>query len=279
MSELVCYVNGQFVPLEQATMPVQDLSVLRGYGVFDFLRTYNGQPFKLAEHLQRLARSASLIELELPYSLAEIEQLVLDTLARNSLAEANVRVLVTGGVSSNSVTPDDGPGFAVLVTPVRVYPDDHYNQGVKVITVPASRFLPDAKTINYLAALVAQKQARAAGGVEALYVNDQNHLLEGTTTNLFVFRGKTLITPTAEILPGITRGVVLGLARDLFEVVEAPIHVDDLPQIDEAFITASNKEIMPVRQIDDQRIGLAAPGPHTKALMQRFRQLTQGGGA
>lgn len=276
MTDPVCYVNGQFLPLSQATLSVQDLSILRGYGVFDFLRTYNGQPFKLTEHLQRLARSARLIELELPGPLAELEQIVRQTLARNDLPEANIRIVVTGGVSSNSVTPDDGPGLLVLVTPARLYPDEFYSHGVKAITVPASRYLPDAKTINYMAALMAYKKAQAAGAVEALYVNEQGHILEGTTTNLFAFFGQQLVTPNQGILPGITRNVVLELAQGLFNCSERPITLDELPRIEEMFITASNKEIMPIRRLDDYVIGRGAPGPNTRQLMSRFRQLTRG---
>lgn len=280
MTHPICYVNGQFLPLSEAGLPVQDLAILRGYGVFDFLRTYNGHPFRLAEHLQRLARSASLIELELPWSSAELESIVLQTLAKNMIPEANVRIVVTGGVSANSVTPDAGPGLLVLVTPARLYPAEYYTQGTKAITVPANRFIPDAKTINYMAALLAQKKARVADAVEALYVNEQGHILEGTTTNLFAFKGQQLITPMEGILPGVTRGVVLELAEDMFEVIERPLRLTELAEVDEAFISASNKEIMPLHTIDSTPIGSGrAPGPNTQRLMDRFRDFTRGNGA
>lgn len=280
MTHPICYVNGQFLPLSEAGLPVQDLAILRGYGVFDFLRTYNGHPFRLAEHLQRLARSASLIELELPWSSAELESIVLQTLAQNMIPEANVRIVVTGGVSANSVTPDAGPGLLVLVTPARLYPAEYYTQGTKAITVPANRFIPDAKTINYMAALLAQKKARVADAVEALYVNEQGHILEGTTTNLFAFKGQQLITPMEGILPGVTRGVVLELAEDMFEVIERPLRLTELAEVDEAFISASNKEIMPLHTIDSTPIGSGrSPGPNTQRLMDRFRDFTRGNGA
>lgn len=277
MTHPICYVNGQFLPLHEAGLPVQDLAILRGYGVFDFLRTYNGQPFKLAEHLQRLARSASLIELELPWSLAELEKIVHQTLAKNMMPEANIRIVVTGGESTNSVTSDSGPGLLVLVTSPRRYPAEYYTSGTKAITVPANRYLPDAKTINYMAALLAQKKARAADAVEALYVNGQGHILEGTTTNLFVFKGQQLITPVEGILPGITRAVVLELAADMFEVIERPLRADELAEVDEAFISASNKEIMPLHTINSTTIGTGrAPGSNTQRLMERFHAFTRG---
>jgi branched-chain amino acid aminotransferase len=274
MAKLICYVNGNFTPLEAAYLPVQDLAILRGYGVFDFLRTYNGKPFKLPEHLTRLARSASLIHLDLPKSLEEIERIVLETLARNTLPEANIRVVVTGGVSLDSVTPAEQPSLIVLITPLHEYPAEYYEQGVRVITVEMDRYIPWAKTINYIPAIIALKQARSAGAIEALYVNPQKQILEGTTSNFFVFQGTQLITPKDNILPGVTRDVVLELAQGRFEIVQRPLTFADLAQAEEAFLTASNKEIMPVHHVDDVQIGPGKPGSHTRWLMACFRQFT-----
>jgi branched-chain amino acid aminotransferase len=231
----------------------------------------------LPEHLARLARSAQLIELILPGTLDEIEQIVLDTLKRNNLPEANIRIVVTGGVSGDSVTPEAEPGLIVLVTPAQLYPAACYEQGVKVVTVETERYLPGAKTINYIPALIALKKAKAAGALEALYVNRHGQILEGTTTNFFVFHGRQLITPKDDILPGVTRAVVLELAQEKFEVVEHPLTFDALSQADEAFITASNKEIMPVYQVDDLQIGQGRPGANTQWLMERFWRLTRHG--
>ena len=275
MTQLICYVNGNFLPLEDAALSVRDLAILRGYGVFDFLRTYGGMPFKLPEHLARLARSAQLIELVLPYALDKIEQLALDTLKRNNLPEANVRIVVTGGVSGDSVTPDTEPSLIILVTPVQQYPATCYEQGVKTITVETERYLPGAKTINYIPALIALRKAKAAGALEALYANRQGQILEGTTTNFFVFQGNQLLTPKDGILLGVTRAVVLELAQEKFEIVEHPLTFDDLSQADEAFMTASNKEIMPVHQVDDLQIGQGKPGLNTRWLMERFWRLTR----
>jgi branched-chain amino acid aminotransferase len=273
--KLICHVDGNYVPLDEAALPVQDLAILRGYGIFDFLRTYSGKPFKLRQHLERLANSAKVIELELPKSLGEIEGIVLETLQRNHLPEANVRIVVTGGVSGDAITPASHPNLIVLVTPLHQYPPACYEEGVKVITVEMDRYLPAAKTINYIPAIMALKQARAAGAIEALYTNRQNHILEGTTTNFFLFQSEQLITPKEDILPGVTRDVVLELARARFEIVERSITFDDLARADEAFITASNKEIMPVHHVNDLQIGQGKPGPHTRWLMDCFREFTQ----
>lgn len=278
MSELICYVNGKFRPLSEATISARDLAVLRGYGVFDFLRTYHGRPFKLRQHLLRLERSAQAIYLDLPYPIEEIEAIVYETLQRNNLPEANIRIIVTGGPAVDSITPASNSGLLVLVTPVHTYPAAYYEQGVKVITVEIDRYLPQAKTINYIPAIMALKQAKAAGAVEALYVNQAGHILEGTTTNFFIFQGRQLITPQEDILPGVTRDVVLSLAQDQFKIVERTITLADLSQADEAFITASNKELMPVHHVNDVTIGNGiAPGPKTDQLLKSFWKLTRGG--
>lgn len=277
MTKLICYANGRFVSLEEATVSVRDLAVLRGYGVFDFLRTYNGKPFKLREHLLRLERSARLILLDLPASLDEIEVIVLDTLHRNNIQEATVRIVVTGGISSDGITPCGDSGLIVLVSPAHLYPASFYNEGIKVITVKLERYIPGAKTINYIPAIVAQKQAKAVGAVEALYVNGQGHILEGTTTNFFIFKGNRLITPHSDILPGVTRNVIVDLAQKHFELVEQSITFDDLAAADEAFITASNKEVMPVHHVNEVQIGQGKPGPNTRQIIADFHELTRGG--
>jgi branched-chain amino acid aminotransferase len=278
MSQLICYVNGAYVALNEAALPVQDLAILRGYGVFDFLRTYHKKPFHLSEHLCRLANSARLIGLDLPHPLETIEAIVRETLDRNELSEANIRIIVSGGVTSDGITPLVGPSLLVLVTPVRQYPPEYYEQGVKVITVEMDRYLPQAKTINYIPAIMALQQAQTNGAVEALYTNPQGHILEGTTTNFFIFQGQQLITPGENILPGVTRDVVLDLARQSnFMVVERPITLADIAQAEEAFITASNKEIMPVNQVNEIRFGAKTVGPHTQRLRQCFAQLVWGG--
>jgi branched-chain amino acid aminotransferase len=265
------------MPVTTASLSVQDLAILRGYGVFDFLRTYNGRPFKLPEHLQRLAHSAEIIGLELPLPLGDIETIVHETLARNNLPEANIRIVVTGGVSPDGITPAARAGLIVLVSPPRRYPDEYYEHGIKTITVEIDRYLPTAKTINYIPAMIALRQARAVGALEALYVNQQQHILEGTTTNFFIFQGNRLITPVDQILPGVTRRVVLDLASQQFEVAEQAITFADLNQADEAFIAASNKEIMPVYQVNELRIGRETPGPNTQWLKDRFWELTRQG--
>jgi branched-chain amino acid aminotransferase len=276
MNQPICYLNGKYLAFDQACLPLNDLGIVRGYGVFDFMRTYNGVPFKLREHVQRLQNSARLIGLSLPWSTEEIEAITKDTLGRNNLPEANIRIVVTGGSSANFITPSGQPSLMVIVTPVSQYPREYYEQGIKVITVQTERFLPKSKSLSYISAISALQQAKLNHAIEALYVNQQGQVLEGTTTNLFVFRGSQLITPKENILKGITRDVVLELAQNRFEIVEQPIDYSDLNHCDEAFITSSTKEIMPVVQIDELPISQGKPGENTQLLMDLFHNYTKG---
>lgn len=279
MTQPICYLNGKFVALDQACLPLNDLGIVRGYGVFDFLRTYNGVPFKLREHVQRLQKSAKLIGLSLPWSTEEIEAIAQDTLGQNNLPEANIRIVATGGSSADFITPLGQPSLMVIVTPVSEYPKEYYEQGVKAIAVQIERFIPTAKSLNYISAIGALQQAKLTNAVEALYINQQGHVLEGTTTNFFVFRGSQLITPKENVLNGITKNVVLELAENRFEIVEQPIDSSELSSCDEAFITSSTKEIMPVVQIDELPIHKGKPGEKTQLLMQLFQNYTRLGKA
>ncbi len=276
MTQPICYLNGKYIAFDQACLPLNDLGIVRGYGVFDFLRTYNGMPFKLREHVQRLQNSANLIGLSLPWSTEEIAAIAKNTLERNNLPEANIRIVATGGSSPDFITPSGQPSLMVIVTPVSQYPKEYYEQGIKVITVQTERFLPKSKSLSYISAISALQQAKLNQAVEALYVNQQGQVLEGTTTNFFVFQGSQLITPQENILKGITRDVVLELAKNQFEIVEQPVDYSDLSDCNEAFITSSTKEIMPVVQIDELHLSQGKPGEKTQLLMDLFHNYTKG---
>jgi branched-chain amino acid aminotransferase len=266
----IFYIDGSFVREEQAQISATDLAVLRGYGVFDFLRTYGGKPFHLEAHLERLRRSAALIDLEVPWSQEELQAIVMDTLARNTHPESNVRIVITGGPSDDFITPKDQPRLMVLVTAAARSADHYYTEGAKVITFETERYMPGAKTINYIPAIRAMKRARAAGAIEAIYVDRNGNALEGTTTNLFAFIGNRLVTPGDGILWGITRGTVLELAKDRFPIEMRDLPLSELLEADEVFITSSNKQIMPIVQVDDTVIGEGKPGELTQQLMAMF---------
>lgn len=270
------YVDGRWVHPNDATLSINDLAVLRSYGVFESLRTYNRRPFHLDEHLDRLYHSASSIDLEIPYTRDFIEYIIFDAIKRNPYKHATLRLLITGGESEDGVIPTGKAVLAVLITVLGERDMERFSRGTKLITTRLQRALPEAKTTNYVVAIRALKEAAHHGASDALFVNEQGHVLEATRSNFFVFRGDTLITPRTGVLVGVTRNVVLGLARDRFTIEERPIQLKELSIADEAFLTSSSREITPIVQIDDWTIGDGKPGRRTYDLEQRFIELVEG---
>jgi branched-chain amino acid aminotransferase len=272
----IYYIDGSYLPENRAVLSVNDLGLLRGYGVFDFLRTYNGRPFHLADHVARLIQSAKIIDLSLPCGENEMIDITINTLERNkTLEEANIRLVVTGGDSADSITPDNHSRLLVMVTDLHHCPEQWYREGAAAITTRGERYLPRAKSTHYLPAIRALSQARRQGAIESIYVDHNRHLLEGTTTNFFAFINGKLTTPGNSILLGITRQVILKLAAREFEVEIRDIHRDEIPTMDEAFITASNKQVVPVVRIDTYGIGDGRPGERTRRLMRLFSEYTR----
>lgn len=270
------YVSGQYVKEEEAKISILDLAILRGYGVFDYLRTYNGRPFHLLDHLLRLKYSAEHIGLSLPNTLTEIEEIVHQVQKLNHLSEASIKILVTGGVSLDQFTPHPTSNLIVLAYPLTLYPSHCFSEGIKVITTRLNRSLPTSKTTQYTPAIVAMQRAKAQNAQEVLYINAKDEILEATTSNFFAFKNGTLYTCCSEeVLIGITREVVLKLAIPHFPINKRPLHYDEIDEIDEAFITASNKEVMPVTQIDSKKIGNGKVGLRTQKIMELFRGYTE----
>src|SRR2546430_7829327 len=228
------YINGRWVHPQKATLSINDVAVLRGYSAFESLRTYNRRPFHLDEHLNRLYRSAELIELEIPWSREHITAIVQEIIARNVYKHATIRLLVTGGETEDSILPVGKPTLAVLISPLGERDMERFAQGIKLITTSLQRIAPEAKTTSYVAAIRALKEAKRRYAADALFVNEQGHVLEATRSNFFIFRGDILVTPRAGVLIGITRNVVLDLARGRFPIEERPILLEELPQADEA---------------------------------------------
>ena len=271
------YVGGRWVHPDEATLSVNDVAVLRGYSVFESLRTYDRNPFHLDEHLARLYRSAKLIELEIPWPREHIADVIHEIIARNSYRHATIRLLVTGGESEDTVLPSGKPTLVVMITLLGERDMERFARGYKLITTSLQRIAPEAKTANYVAAVRALKEAERQGAADALFVNEWGHVLEATRSNFFIFRGDTLVTPREGILIGVMRNVVLELARGRFPIEERPILLDELMLADEAFITSSSKEITPVVQIDDLTLGDGKPGPRTYELEQRFIEMVERG--
>nr|WP_320193216.1 aminotransferase class IV [uncultured Desulfobacter sp.] len=266
------YVDGKFVPWDKAVIPVDDLAVLRGYAVCDIIRTIGGHPYCIDAHIDRLLSSVTQIGLTPAWTKEDIKQIVFKVLEKNAhMDEANIRILVTGGSSPDFFSPADHPRLIVLATDIPTLPDHWYTKGVKVITFFQQRVLPDAKATNYIPAVLALKEAKVQGAVEALYMTRDKMVLEGTTSNLFAMIDGTLVTPQKGVLGGITRKTVLELGKKLCPVSEHDLALDMLLSASEVFITGTNKGIVPVIQVDDHVIGTGMPGPNTRALMSAMK--------
>src|SRR6266566_1468432 len=269
------YIEGQWVHPGEATISINDIALLRGYSVFESFRTYNRRPFHLDEHLTRLYRSAGLIEMTIPWSREYITDVIRDIIARNVYKHASIRLLVTGGVSEDGILPSDIPTLVAMITQLAERDMEGFARGCKLITTKLQRISPEAKTANYIAAVRALKEAVRRDAADALFVNERENVLEATRSNFFIFREDTLVTPRKGILIGITRNVVLELARGRFAVEERPILLEELAMADEAFVTSSSKEITPVVQIDDLVIGDGKPGLRTYELEQCFIEMVE----
>lgn len=270
------YVNGHYVDPSSATLPILDLGLLRGCAVFDYLRTYEGNCFHLDEHLQRLEYSATQLGLDLPHSLQEIKEIVLETKRLNPFKEASIKVIITGGISHDQFTPSSQTHLIVLVYPLSSYPAHYFTNGISVITTRLSRSLPKSKTTQYIPGIVALQKGKSTGITEALYLNEKGEILEAITSNFFAFRNGTLYTCNSEeILFGITREVLLQLAQPHYKIQMQSVTLEQIDDMEEAFITASNKEVMPVIQIDGRKVGNGTVGQKTRHLMQLFRAYTE----
>jgi branched-chain amino acid aminotransferase len=269
------YVDGKFVSADKAVIPVDDLAVLRGIGVFDLMRTCKGKPYFLREHVERLKNSAMEIHLDIQWSSDEIEQIILQTLGHNQhIDEANIRVIITGGSSSDFMTPHK-PRLLVLITPIPVIPAVWYEKGVKVITVQSQRDIPEAKSLSYIPATIALKKAKSQGAIEAVYMDKQGFVTEGTTSNLFAFINNELITANQNVLQGVTRKVVISMTEKMFILKFRTLHISELLKADEVFITGTNKRVVPVIKIDETIIGDGIPGKNTISIIQKIDDYTR----
>lgn len=285
----IVIVDGEVFAPDQACIPVTDRGFLYGDSVYEVVRTYGGAPWALREHLERLARSAAMVEIPLPSSLEELEAEVSRALGVVGPGEWYFRIIVTRGGGPIGLDPAlaDHPRRVLLVLPIPPIPEQVRTGGAAVALVSVSRHgeggaMPaGAKTGNYLTNVMALRRAREQGCFEAIMVDAEGQIVEGTTSNVFIAVGGRLFTPplAAGILDGITRRFVTGLARrDGLEVVEQRLGPADVTGADEAFLTGTIKEIIPVTTIDGRAVGDGRPGPITQRLRRLWTQMTVGEG-
>jgi len=279
------YVNGEFVPPSEAKVSVLDRGYLYGDGVFEGIRGYSGQIFRLDQHLERLYRGADAISLDVPLPPEELRDVILETVRRNDLTDCYVRVIVSRGEGDLGLDPRmcRSPATVVVIaSSISLYPPEVYQHGLNVITCITRRNTPTAldpqiKSLNYLNNILARIEVSRAGAHEGLMLNHLGYVAEATGDNVFVWRGQHLLTPPthAGLLEGITRQVVLELAAEIgLPFREEMLTLYQIYSADECFLTGTAAEIVPVARLDGRIIGDGQPGPITKRLMARFKEVT-----
>lgn len=279
------YINGSLLDEKNAKISVFDHGLLYGDGVFEGIRVYHDKVFTLTRHIDRLYRSAKAIALTIHMSKEEMAAAVVKTCKANKIKNGYVRLVVTRGVGTLGLNPYQCKESQVIIIAagIQLYPVELYEEGLSIVTVGTMRNHPEAinpriKSLNYLNNVLAKIEALNSGVMECVMLNPQGYVAEASGDNIFVVRGKTLITPPVwcGALEGITREVVMELAPELgYEVKEDVLTRYDLYTADEVFLTGTAAEIIGVGVIDRRPIGEGKPGPVTLQLAERFRQFTR----
>jgi branched-chain amino acid aminotransferase len=265
------FLNNKIIPAGDAKISVKDIAILRGFGIFDYFRTQNGKPFLIDDYLHRFRTSAKMVGLPLWHSVSDLKTVVDELLKTNSMSEAGIRMVLTGGESHDAFAPVD-PNFAILIEELHWPDSGHFKNGIKLISYPYQREFSQIKSINYFTALMLRDRKAKEGAMDILY-HDAGEIREATRSNFFMVLGNSVVTPDTHILYGITRRKVLELSRSQFRVEERAVKVDELKYADECFITGTTKKIMPVVNIDGNIIGKGKPGNVTKKLMEMFSEV------
>lgn len=259
---MIVYLNGKFLKARDAKISPFDAGFLYGDGIFETMRTHKGCVWQAEEHMERLFESARMRGWKLVWAKEDLIKAIEKTLGRNNFPESRIRITITPGVKQ--------PTLFIWVQPLAKLPDVFYKKGASAITFPLERPFPQMKTTSMQFLIIARMEMMKKKAFEALMMNRKGCITEGTWTNVFIVKKKTLVTPRLGVLLGTTRGLVLKIARRLFRIKQRDITRRELINADECFLTNSPKGIVPVVRIDGEKIGTGRVGPVTKHLMQEF---------
>ena len=286
--ELQIWVDGKLFAERDAKVSVFDHGLLYGDGIFEGIRFYNGRVFRLEEHFDRLWDSARSICLEIPMSMSEMTNALLETIRANNLRDGYVRLVVTRGVGNLGLNPVQckRPSVIIIAATIALYPEEVYRNGLTVVTCATRRTNPAAlnpavKSLNYLNNVMARIEANLAGADEALMLNDAGNVSECTADNVFIIKRGQIFTPpiSAGALRGITRSVAFEIAAELgIKITETDITRHDVFVADECFLTGTAAEVIPVIKADGRVIGTGKPGPLSTRMIARFREITHATG-
>lgn len=275
MEQPIYFLKDKFIEKDKAFVPVNDLGLLRAYAVFDYLKTYFGKPFHLSDHINRLFKSAEFIGLKIPNTKDEIKSIIKELLKMNKFNESSIRIIVTGGTSPDGKKKGE-PNLIITCEPRNEISKEFYVNGVKIKSVYDYREAPIAKTINYTMAIKYLNEYYPKGYFEVLYIHNSK-ITECTSSNIFFIRGKKLITPKDELLPGITRQVIIQEASKNFEIEEREVFFHEIFDFEECFITSTDKEVLPVISIDEHFFNKGKVGDKTKLVMKIFHDYVESG--
>ncbi|MEC1373060.1 branched-chain-amino-acid transaminase [Heyndrickxia oleronia] len=283
MADQWIFLNDRFVKKEEAVVSVYDHGFLYGDGVFEGIRMYSGNVFRLDDHIKRLYESAHSITLKIPYDQEELKQLIIETLRKNKFQDAYIRVVISRGVGDLGLSPFTckHPGVIIIAEPLALFPKELYESGIEVVSVASRRnrsdvLDPKVKSLNYLNNILVKIEASLAGASEALMMNDQGYVAEGSGDNIFIVKDNVIKTPPGYVgtLEGITRNVIIELAKQLgFEIREDVFTRHDVYIADEVFLTGTAAEVIAVVKVDGRNIADGKPGPVTNKLLEAFRNV------
>lgn len=286
MSEQLVYLDGEYVPMKDAKIPVLDHGLLYGDGIFEGIRAYNGRVFKLKEHIKRFFSAAKAIRLTIPLTREEVEEVVLTSCRKNNITDGYIRLVCTRGADGLGLYPKPSshpPRLFCIAGQVALYPEQAYRDGLKVITSSYRRNKativdPQIKSLNYLNNILASIEAHRYGADEALMLNEEGLITECTGDNVFMIQDSVIYTPPAYLgaLDGITKKAVIVIAKEAgYEVKEEPFTHFNLLNCDEAFLTGTAAELIALTILDGQEIGNGKAGEITMKLLHLFREYTK----
>lgn len=279
-----CFLNGKIIPIKKASLPLTDLAILRGYGAFEFFRTYNSLPVLIYDYFRRFRNTATELKLKISYTDEELVNIVLQLLKKNKisnyrlplttyhlpLTEVGIRFVLTGGCSLDSYSVSE-PNFFILIEPLHGVSDKIYAKGVQLMSHEYQREFPGAKSINYLLAIGLTSLREKNKAYDTLFYSN-NKILELTRSNFFIVSENTLITPIHNILHGITRNIIIKIAKQKYNVMERDVFMNELNNADECFMTSTTKKCLPVTKVDSLAIGNGKPGPVCTQLNRMFNE-------
>lgn len=285
MAEQWIYLDGEYVTKDKAVVSVYDHGFLYGDGIFEGIRIYNGNIFKCKEHLDRLYDSAKSIMLNIPLSYSEMQEALVETLRRNEMKSGYIRLIVSRGVGNLGLDPTRSkkPSVIIIAEQLALYSEEAYQNGLNTVSVSTRRNIPDAlnpkiKSLNYLNNILVKIQSNLAGAGEAIMMNAQGYVTEGSGDNIFIVKNGTITTPPCYLgaLEGITRQAIIEICEKKdYKLKEEPFTLHDVYVADEVFLTGTAAEVIAVREVDGRVIGKGSAGPITLKLLEEFRSVVE----